>query len=124
MRKHMIAPDLFEFAYVPDWYGHLAELERLALPESWKFRKPSRETKNTDTPILERYIHTIFRKQVIDFNSESDPRTTSRFLRMEHWWWCSWTERRLNVKMKRSKKRCRLGVAIPGRPFFLLFCGW
>lgn len=28
-RKHMIAPDLFEFAYVPDWYGHLAELERL-----------------------------------------------------------------------------------------------
>lgn len=55
-RKHMIAPDLFEFAYVPDWYGHLAELEKLALPESWKFRKPSRETKNTDTPILERYI--------------------------------------------------------------------
>ena len=55
-RKHIIAPDLFEFAYVPDWYGHLAELERLALPESWKFRKPSRETKNTDTPILERYI--------------------------------------------------------------------
>ena len=67
-RKQMIAPDLFEFAYVPDWYGHLAELERLALPESWKFRKPSRETKNADTPILERYIHTIFRKQVIDFS--------------------------------------------------------
>ena len=37
-RKQMIAPDLFEFAYVPDWYGHLAELERLALPESWRFR--------------------------------------------------------------------------------------
>lgn len=72
-RKHMIAPDLFEFAYVPDWYGQLEELERLALPESWKFRKPSRETKNTVTPILERYIHTIFRKQVIDFNSESGP---------------------------------------------------
>ena len=78
-RKQMIAPDLFEFAYVPDWYGHLAELERLALPESWKFRKPSRETKNTDTPILERYIHTIFRKQVIDFNSESDPRKQTVF---------------------------------------------
>ena len=44
-RKQMIAPDLFEFAYVPDWYGHLAELERLALPESWKFRKPSRCSK-------------------------------------------------------------------------------
>lgn len=83
-RKHMIAPDLFEFAYVPDWYGHLAELERLALPESWKFRKPSRETKNTDTPILERYIHTIFRKQVIDFNSESDPRKADSIFHLEN----------------------------------------
>ena len=26
----------------------------------------------------------------------------SRSLRMDHCWWCSWTERRLNVKMKRS----------------------
>ena len=83
-RKQMIAPDLFEFAYVPDWYGHLAELERLALPESWKFRKPSRETKNTDTPILERYIHTIFRKQVIDFNSESDPRKADSIFHLEN----------------------------------------
>lgn len=83
-RKQMIAPDLFEFAYVPDWYGHLAELERLALPESWKFRKPSRETKNADTPILERYIHTIFRKQVIDFNSESDPRKADSIFHLEN----------------------------------------
>ena len=83
-RKHMIAPNLFEFAYVPDWYGHLAELERLALPESWKFRKPSRETKNKDTPILERYIHTIFRKQVIDFNSESDPRKADSIFHLEN----------------------------------------
>jgi len=83
-RKHMIAPNLFEFAYVPDWYGHLAELERLALPESWKFRKPSRETKNADTPILERYIHTIFRKQVIDFNSESDPRKADSIFHLEN----------------------------------------
>lgn len=83
-RKHMIAPDLFEFAYVPDWYGHLAELERLALPESWKCRKPSRETKNADTPILERYIHTIFRKQVIDFNSESDPRKADSIFHLEN----------------------------------------
>lgn len=38
-------------------------------------------------------------------------------------------ERRLNVKMKRSKKRRRLGGAIPDRLFFLLFfrivkCRW
>lgn len=41
--------------------------------------------------------------------------TTSRFLKMEHCWWSSWTERRLNVKMKRNKKKCRLGVTIPDR---------
>ena len=61
----MIAPDLFEFAYVPDWYGQLEELERLALPESWKFRKPSRETKNTVTPILERYIQQFFANRLL-----------------------------------------------------------
>ena len=38
--------------------------------------------------------------------------TTSRYLRTEHCWWYFWTERRLNVKMRRSKKRCRLGVEI------------
>lgn len=83
-RKQMIALDLFECAYVPDWYGHLAELERLALPESWKFRKPSQETKNADTPILERYIHTIFRKQAIDFNSESDQRKADSIFHLEN----------------------------------------
>lgn len=53
----MIHTDLFEFAYIPDWYGQLDELQQMALPESWRFRKPMIETKNTDTPILERYIH-------------------------------------------------------------------
>ena len=41
---------------------------------------------------------------------------------MEHCWLCFWMEQRLNVKMKRSKKRCRLGVEIPDRLFFLLLC--
>lgn len=49
--------DLFEFAYVPDWYGQLEELEGLVLPEPWKFKRPSVEMKNQDTLILERYIH-------------------------------------------------------------------
>lgn len=38
---------------------------------------------------------------------------------MGHCWRCFWAERRLNVKMKRSKKRCRFGVAIPDRLFVL-----
>ncbi|MBQ8402229.1 MAG: DUF3825 domain-containing protein, partial [Clostridia bacterium] len=68
----MIMTDLFEFAYVPDWYRHLDALQQMALPEPWRFRKPMVETKNTDNPILERYIHTIFRKQSIDYNTASD----------------------------------------------------
>ena len=63
-----LLPDLFSFAYVPGWYCQLDELAGLALPEPWRFRNPNYYTKNTDTPILERYIHSIFKKQVIAFN--------------------------------------------------------
>ena len=76
--------DLFEFAYVPDWYGQLEELEGLVLPEPWKFKRPSVETKNQDTPILERYIHTIFRKQSIDFNSAKDEAEAAWYFHVEN----------------------------------------
>ena len=65
-----ILPDLFSFAYVPGWYCQLDELAELARPEPWRFREPIYSTKNQDTPILERYIHAIFKKQAIDFNEE------------------------------------------------------
>ena len=50
-----IQSDLFEFAYVPDWYRHLHDLKCMVLPEAWQFKKPAVETKNAETPILERY---------------------------------------------------------------------
>ena len=65
-----LLPDLFSFAYVPNWYIQLDELAALALPEPWRFRSPAYSTKNPDNPILERYIHSIFKKQVIDYNPE------------------------------------------------------
>jgi hypothetical protein len=65
----MIETDLFEFAYVPDWYGQLEQLAEMALSEAWRFRKPQTECKNTDTPILERYLHMMFRKLSIDYNT-------------------------------------------------------
>ena len=46
--------DLFDFAYVPEWYRHLYDLKCMALPEAWQFKKPAVETKNFETPILER----------------------------------------------------------------------
>ena len=47
----MILPDLFEFAYVPNWFDHLSSLAEMAMPESWRFTCPSLPPKNPDTPI-------------------------------------------------------------------------
>ena len=60
--------DLFQFAYIPSWYEQLYELSQLAAPEPWRFRQPLYETQNTETPILERYINQVFRKQAIDYS--------------------------------------------------------
>ena len=70
----MIETDLFDFAYVPDWYGQLDELSKLALPEPWRFKKEIYKTKNEDTPIVGRDIHIVFRKQRIEFNYGRDAR--------------------------------------------------
>ena len=80
----MIPTDLFEFAYVPDWYGQLDELAEMILPESWRFKKPTFETKNIDTPILERYINLIFRKQSIDHNTAPDTLSAQGFFHIEN----------------------------------------
>ena len=52
----ILMPDLFSFAYVPNWYSQLDMLAEMALPEPWRFKNPIYLTKNPDTPILERYI--------------------------------------------------------------------
>ena len=57
----ILMPDLFSFAYVPNWYSQLDMLAEMALPEPWRFKNPIYLTKNPDTPILERYIHAIFK---------------------------------------------------------------
>ena len=83
-----LLPDLFEFAYVPNWFDHLSSLAEMAMPESWRFTHPSLPPKNLDTPILEKYVNYVFKKQVIDFNNfqyESDPEFADRifYLRNE-----------------------------------------
>lgn len=57
--------DLFDFAYIPDWYGQLEELEGMVLPEPWQFKRPSIETKNQDTPILEDIYISFFVSKVL-----------------------------------------------------------
>lgn len=83
-----LLPDLFSFAYVPGWYCQLDELAELALPEPWRFREPMYSTKNRDTPILERYIHAIFRKQAIDYNEEHDSARAAAFFHVENEYAC------------------------------------
>ena len=83
----MILPDLFEFAYVPNWFDHLGSLAEMAMPESWRFTCPSLPPKNPDTPILEKYINYVFKKQVIDFNNfqyESDPEYADKIFHLRN----------------------------------------
>lgn len=75
-----IHTDLFSFAFVPNWYLQLDELAELALPEPWHFREPVSESKNPYTPILERYIQAIFRKQIIDYNTAEQEKKDQVFL--------------------------------------------
>lgn len=83
-----LTPDLFSFAYVPNWYTQLDELEKLALPEHWRFRNPTYLSKNPDNPILERYIHSIFKKQVIDYNGEQNAEKAADYLHVENEYAC------------------------------------
>ena len=80
----ILTPDLFSFAYVPQWYLHLDQLAEMALPEPWRFRNPIYLTKNPVTPILERYIHAIFRKQLIDYREEMNAGQASECFHIEN----------------------------------------
>ncbi|MBO5125962.1 MAG: DUF3825 domain-containing protein [Clostridia bacterium] len=64
--------DLFEFAYIPNWDLQLDDLAEMALPEPWRFCDSDYSYKNTDNPILERYLQCTFRKLAVDYNNEPD----------------------------------------------------
>lgn len=69
----MITTDLFQFAYIPAWYDQLDALAHMALPEPWRFRTTNPERKNQNTPILERYLHYIFKSAAIDHQNAPSP---------------------------------------------------
>lgn len=85
---NFLEPDLFSFAYVPGWYAQLDALAGMARPEPWRFREPMYSTKNQDTPILERYIHAIFKKQAIDYNEEKSPEKAEQYFHVEDEYAC------------------------------------
>lgn len=91
----MLMPDLFSFAYVPNWYSQLDMLAEMALPEPWRFKNPIYLTKNPDTPILERYIHAIFKKQLIDYKDERNPNSAAEYFHIENELICSLSSRQV-----------------------------
>ena len=84
----ILMPDLFSFAYVPNWYSQLDMLAEMSLPEPWRFKNPIYLTKNPDTPILERYIHAIFKKQLIDYKDERNPSSAADYFHIENEFCC------------------------------------
>ena len=87
-RLPLLMPDLFSFAYVPNWYSQLDMLAEMSLPEPWRFKNPIYLTKNPDTPILERYIHAIFKKQLIDYKDERNPSSAADYFHIENEFCC------------------------------------
>ena len=59
-----------------------------SLPEPWRFKNPIYLTKNPDTPILERYIHAIFKKQLIDYKDERNPSSAADYFHIENEFCC------------------------------------
>ena len=98
----ILMPDLFSFAYVPNWYSQLDMLAEMALPEPWRFKNPIYLTKNPDTPILERYIHAIFKKQLIDYKEERIPSNAAKFFHIENEFCCFHT----GLYTRRYKANC------------------
>ena len=109
----ILMPDLFSFAYVPNWYSQLDMLAEMALPEPWRFKNPIYLTKNPDTPILERYIHAIFKKQLIDYKGERIPSNAAKFFHIENEFCCFHTG--LYTRRYKARMVMRQNLIRPGR---------
>ena len=106
----ILMPDLFSFAYVPNWYSQLDMLAEMALPEPWRFKNPIYLTKNPDTPILERYIHAIFKKQLIDYKDERNPSSAADYFHIENEFCCFHTG--LYTRRYKAKSQPPLQVVV------------
>lgn len=63
----MMGTRLFDTAYVPNWNEKLDELQAMALPEPWRYKRPEVARKNEKNHILERYVFSIFQNQMLDY---------------------------------------------------------
>lgn len=85
----MILPDdVFDFSYFFDLYQSLRELAQMAIPEAWKFHSPQTPTYNEETPILEKYIRSLYRYLAISYNTSNSQAEKNRYFSMNGPWAC------------------------------------
>ena len=85
----MVLPDdLFDFSYFFDLYQSMRELAQMAIPETWKFHSPQTPTYNDETPILEKYIRSLYRYLAISYNTASSQSEKNRYFSMSGPWAC------------------------------------
>lgn len=84
----MITENMFDMAYVPNWKEQLSALQRMALPEPWRYKEPAFERKNVENPILEKYISAIFRNQVLSHQNAQSPAEAQRYLCVQSGYIC------------------------------------
>ncbi len=83
-----LTDELYDFAFFFDFQSDLRELAKMAMPESWTFLHPQYPTFNTETPILEKYIRSIYRYQAISYNQARDQAEKDRIITFSGAWAC------------------------------------
>ena len=86
--RQMISDDLYKFCYFYDRLGFYHYLSQLALPEPWRFLHPTFETTNIETPILEKYIRSVFRHLAISYNNTPVDADVDQILFLRGTWLC------------------------------------
>lgn len=85
----MILPDdMYNFGYFFDLHQSLQDLAQIAMPEAWKFAAPQSHTYNEETPILERYIKSLYRYLAISYNTEPNQLEKNRLIAFNGSWAC------------------------------------
>ncbi len=76
----MILPDdMFDFSYFFDLQQSLQDLARLAMPEVWRFHTSKAHSHNDETPILEKYIRSLYRYLAISYNASDCEQEKCRY---------------------------------------------
>lgn len=84
----MMETDLFLAAYAPRWSEQLENLALMAMPEPWRFKNPMFERKNAEYAVLERYLFSVFRNQVISHENAPSQEEADQFFFIRNGYAC------------------------------------